>query len=173
MRALFAAFQLLSCASVVCAAVNVIPAPKIVEEKRGAIDLSAPLVMVLSDKPTPAERTAAECVNTRLVKDFKLAPIAVKTSNALSAEERRNSQILIGSLDAHPAVRPYAAALQDDATFLRQAQSPEAYVVRMLPAAGGDGRQVAVLSGKGDAGTLHAAATLVQLVRRAGARHTA
>lgn len=152
------------------AALNIIPTPKHVAEGEGAIRLdqgTASILMVLSDAPAGKETAAANYFNQRLRDLYHLPELTVVKLSALDSSAATNCDlILIGNAARHALIGEYQELLKDDIEFLRKQTTDQAYVIRVLKNRANPRRSVVVLSGRGDQGTLYAAVTFGQMIRK-------
>ncbi|MFH1741437.1 MAG: glycoside hydrolase family 20 zincin-like fold domain-containing protein, partial [bacterium] len=151
-------------------AVNIIPTPKYLKEENGGIRLDRGkdnVLIVLCDAPTGKETAAANYLNRQLRDIYHLAELPVVKVSALDAATTTNCDlILIGNPARHPLIGRYQYLLREDIEFLQKQTTDQAYIIRFLKNRDHTQRVVAVLTGRGDQGTIYAAVTLSQMIRK-------
>jgi hypothetical protein len=153
------------------AEVNIIPTPKFLQKQKGSFHLikgDRKAVIVIGDNATKKEKLAAEELNKILQKDYLLPPFSVKTFSNIDAEAKNANLILIGTPATNPLIKDYVQQLQKDLEFLEEQKSGQSYIVKFFSSKDADESAIAVLSGKEEQGTLYAAVTFSQLVKKQG-----
>ncbi len=158
-----------SVADIPAAVLNVMPTPKQAAHVDGGLILggeNAGIMIVLDDAPAGKEVAAADYLNRRLRDLYHLPGLPATNAGALSDAVRAECDlIVIGNSFRHPLIVANHDRMADDIAFLRNQASGQAYVIRCLQNRNSP-RSLIVLSGKGDQGTLYAAATLSQMIRK-------
>lgn len=150
-------------------AVNIIPTPKWVEEKKGKFWLlqgKEKATIVIDEKSTSKERLSADYINKILKKDYRLSGLNIKVPSELTSEEKNGNLILIGNLENNFLFKDYQQLLKEDEEFLQNQKSEQVYIINFFPNKVNPESGVVFLSGKKDQGTLYAAVSFTQLIRR-------
>ncbi|MDD5599119.1 MAG: glycoside hydrolase family 20 zincin-like fold domain-containing protein [Victivallaceae bacterium] len=152
-------------------AINIIPTPKQVVEKKGEFWLfqgNKQAVIVIGNKAAPKEKLAADYINKELKDNYNLPGLKIKVAAKLNSAEKQGNLILIGNAETNSLFEDYRQLLKNDETFLRKQKSGQAYILDFFANRENPRNYVAVLSGKEDQGTLYAAVSFTQLIRKEG-----